>query len=109
MRATSPVAHGHIGFVFQIFNLIPVLTAPENVELPLLLTPLAGERREHVADALALVGLDDRDRPLPRQLSGGQEQRVAIARAIVTDPTASRRRAHRRPRRHAPPRKCSPC
>ena len=78
----------HIGFVFQTFNLIPVLTAYENVELPLLLTKLSTrERYEHVIAALALVGLSDRARHLPRQLSGGQEQRVAIARALVTDPT----------------------
>jgi putative ABC transport system ATP-binding protein len=78
----------HIGYVFQTFNLIPVLTAFENVELPLLLTSLTKqERREHVATALRLVGLSDRMSHLPKQLSGGQEQRVAIARAIVTDPT----------------------
>ncbi|MFH1573253.1 MAG: ABC transporter ATP-binding protein [Acidobacteriota bacterium] len=78
----------HVGFVFQHFNLIPVLTAFGNVELPLLLTPLSRrERREHVATALKLVGLQDRADHYPRQLSGGQEQRVAIARAIVTDPT----------------------
>ncbi|MGA9364026.1 MAG: ABC transporter ATP-binding protein [Bacteroidota bacterium] len=78
----------HIGFVFQFYNLMPVLTAFENVELPLLLTPLSKkERREHVEAALNLVGLSDRIHHYPRQLSGGQEQRVAIARAIVTDPT----------------------
>jgi putative ABC transport system ATP-binding protein len=78
----------HVGFVFQTFNLIPVLTAFENVELPLLLTDLSSqERREHVLTALKLVGLSDRVDHYPRQLSGGQEQRVAIARAIVTDPT----------------------
>jgi putative ABC transport system ATP-binding protein len=77
----------HIGFVFQSFNLIPVLTAIENVELPLKLTSLKKkERMEHAATALKLVGLGDRMTHLPRQLSGGQEQRVAIARAIVTDP-----------------------
>jgi len=76
-----------IGFVFQSFNLIPVLTAFENVELPLLLTKLSKtERRAHVETALSLVGLGDRSSHYPRQLSGGQEQRVAIARAIVTDP-----------------------
>lgn len=78
----------HIGFVFQMFNLIPVLTAFENVELPLLLTGLSKrERREHVMIPLKLMGLSDRLNHYPRQLSGGQQQRVAIARAIVADPT----------------------
>jgi putative ABC transport system ATP-binding protein len=78
----------HIGLVFQFYNLIPVLTAFENVELPLLLTSLKkAERREHVETALRMVGLEDRIDHYPRQLSGGQEQRVAIARALVTDPT----------------------
>jgi putative ABC transport system ATP-binding protein len=80
--------NSNVGFVFQTFNLIPVLTAFENVELPLLLTKLsAQERKDHVISALKLVGLEDRIHHFPRQLSGGQEQRVAIARAIVTDPT----------------------
>jgi putative ABC transport system ATP-binding protein len=92
LRALSDreIAHWrnvHIGFVFQSFNLIPVLTAIENVELPLKLTSLKKkERMEHASTALKLVGLGDRLNHLPRQLSGGQEQRVAIARAIVTDP-----------------------
>jgi len=78
----------HVGFVFQMYNLIPVLTAFQNVELPLLLTHLSKtERRRHVETALAVVGLDDRVHHYPRQLSGGQEQRVGIARAIVADPT----------------------
>jgi putative ABC transport system ATP-binding protein len=78
----------HIGFIFQLYNLIPVLTAFENVELPLLLTNLSKkERRDHVMTALDIVTLRDRADHYPRQLSGGQEQRVAIARAVVTDPT----------------------
>jgi putative ABC transport system ATP-binding protein len=78
----------HVGFVFQMYNLIPVLTAFQNVELPLLLTKLSkAERRQHVELALEVVGLKDRTHHYPRQLSGGQEQRVGIARAIVADPT----------------------
>src|SRR5579862_4752917 len=78
----------HVGFIFQMYNLIPVLTAFQNVELPLLLTKLSkAERRKHVETALAVVGLQQRMDHYPRQLSGGQEQRVTIARAIVSDPT----------------------
>jgi putative ABC transport system ATP-binding protein len=78
----------HIGFIFQLYNLIPVLTAYQNVELPLLLIRISGaDRKKRVHFALDLVGLDGRDKHFPRQLSGGEEQRVAIARAIVADPT----------------------
>ncbi len=78
----------HVGFVFQFYNLLPVLTAERNVELPLLLTPLSkAERRKHVEAALSVVGLSHRRRHYPRQLSGGEQQRTGLARAIVTDPT----------------------
>ncbi len=78
----------HIGFVFQLYNLMPVLTAERNVELPLLLTPLSkAQRRKHVETALAMVGLSHRAKHYPRTLSGGEQQRVGIARGIVTDPT----------------------
>jgi len=87
-RALSAWRARHVGFIFQLYNLIPVLTAYQNVELPLLLTPLSRSGREaQVRTALRLVGLEDRMEHFPNQLSGGQEQRVAIARAIVTDPT----------------------
>ncbi|HXI30787.1 MAG TPA: ABC transporter ATP-binding protein [Vicinamibacterales bacterium] len=87
-RALAAWRARHIGFIFQLYNLIPVLTAFENVELPLLLTNLTKkQRRDHVMTALGIVGLTDRETHYPRQLSGGQEQRVAIARAIVADPT----------------------
>jgi putative ABC transport system ATP-binding protein len=86
-KAAAQWRNRKIGYVFQTFNLMPVLTAFENVELPLLLTKLTKQqRRDHVMTALKLVGLEDRVTHLPKQLSGGQEQRVAIARAIVTDP-----------------------
>ncbi|HEV3139742.1 MAG TPA: ABC transporter ATP-binding protein [Vicinamibacterales bacterium] len=86
--ALAPWRSRHVGFIFQLYNLIPVLTAFENVELPLLLTNLSKKQRtDHVMAALDIVALRDRAQHYPRQLSGGQEQRVAIARAIVTDPT----------------------
>ena len=86
--ALAPWRSRHVGSIFQLYNLIPVLTAFENVELPLLLTNLSKKQRsEHVMTSLDIVGLRDRAKHYPRQLSGGQEQRVAIARAIVTDPT----------------------
>jgi putative ABC transport system ATP-binding protein len=88
-RATH--THGparHVGFIFQMYNLIPVLDAFQNVELPLLLTKLSkADRKKHVETALGVVGLSERMHHYPRQLSGGQEQRVAIARAIIADPT----------------------
>ncbi len=87
-RALAAWRTRHIGYIFQLYNLIPVLTAWENVELPLLLLPLSRqERRAQVDRALAAVGLTDRSDHYPRELSGGQEQRVAIARAVATDPT----------------------
>jgi putative ABC transport system ATP-binding protein len=87
-RALAAWRARHVGFIFQLYNLIPVLTAFENVELPLLLTRLSKkQRRDHVMTALDIVSLGDRAGHYPRQLSGGQEQRVAIARAVVTDPT----------------------
>jgi putative ABC transport system ATP-binding protein len=86
-RASARWRADQVGFVFQLYNLLPMLTAERNVELPLLLTKLTrGERRRHVQTALSLVGLSDRATHYPRQLSGGQEQRVGIARAIVSDP-----------------------
>ncbi len=105
----------HVGFIFQFYNLIPVLTAFENVELPLILTPLTRkERKEHVEMALRVVSLTDRMDHYPGQLSGGQQQRVAIARAIVTDHDPRGRRAYRgsrprlRRRDHGPHRQAQP-
>jgi putative ABC transport system ATP-binding protein len=87
-RALAAWRAAHVGFVFQLYNLLPVLTAERNVELPLLLTHLnKAQRRKHVATALEVVGLSHRAKHFPRQLSGGEQQRVGIARAIVTDPT----------------------
>ena len=87
VRASARWRADHVGFIFQLYNLLPMLTAERNVELPLLLTKLTrGERKRHVQTALSLVGLSDRAKHYPRQLSGGQEQRVGIARAIVSDP-----------------------
>ena len=87
-NALSKWRSRHVGFIFQFYNLLPVLTAARNVEVPLLLTNLSGsQRKERVAIALSVVGLEDRAKHYPRELSGGQEQRVAIARAIVSDPT----------------------
>ncbi len=86
-RALTTWRSRHVGFIFQMYHLVPVLTAAQNVELPLLLFKMRGvQRRQRVATALKIVGLDDRMDHRPNQLSGGQEQRVAIARAIVTDP-----------------------
>jgi putative ABC transport system ATP-binding protein len=87
-RALARWRSRHVGFVFQFYNLLPVLSAERNVELPLLLTSLSrSERKKHVANALEIVGLSHRARHTPRTLSGGEQQRVGIARAIVTDPT----------------------